>query len=173
MKTMIILINYIIYLKIFAKIKIMELLNINLDKIELKHFDEFYKVIYNQDCLRIKFNNIKALFGIENEYKNLILKLLIENTNDREKLNQINEKISSILNKSVKNQLREDNVLICKIPRIKNKITTEIKDKNGYYNIYNISKNQYINCELYLDTIWKFNDKYYYKWNYKKIYVIQ
>lgn len=150
----------------------MELENIDVNELKLIKFDEFYKVNYKSDGLKIKLNNVRSLFGLENEYNNLILKLSIENVKEREKINIIHEKISSLLNKDVKNQLRDDNVLICKIPKLKNKIITETIDINGYYNIYKIPRNKYLNCEIYLDTIWKFNDRYYYKWNYKKIYVI-
>tara|TARA_B100000686_G_C16781126_1_gene971931 strand:- start:16 stop:618 length:603 start_codon:yes stop_codon:yes gene_type:complete len=59
--------------------------------------------------------------------------------------------------------------LIVKIPFSKNKYDVDIRNKDGecsISNLYNFSKMQ---CDIYIDNIWKFNEKYVCKWKVKKI----
>ena len=59
--------------------------------------------------------------------------------------------------------------LIVKVPFSKNKYDIDIRNKEGecsISNIYNFSKMQ---CDIYIDNIWKFNEKYVCKWKVKKI----
>ena len=60
--------------------------------------------------------------------------------------------------------------LIIKVPFSKNKYDVDIKNKDGeecsISTIFNFSKMQ---CDIYIDKIWKFNEKYVCKWKVKKI----
>ena len=59
--------------------------------------------------------------------------------------------------------------LIIKVPFSKNKYDVDIRNKDGecsISNIYNFSKMQ---CDIYIDNIWKFNEKYVCKWKVKRI----
>ena len=154
----------------------MDFNNIDIDNIKIEKQEQFYSIKYNNSKLLIKIPRLKVPFGIETEYNNLILKLDL-NTNESNNLKllitNIENKINNILNINIKSQIRSDNILICKIPKIKNKITTLIKDNNNsYFNLYNITKNQLIEGCIYIDSIWEFQNKFYYKWNYKKIIII-
>jgi len=142
--------------------------NINIEQIS----DNCFKITCNNQKLSIKLSKVKPPFGLDKEYNNLYLKLQLNDQNLVTYVKEIESKISNHLNQTIKSQLRNDNILTCKIPKIKNKIVCDIKDINGsYYNIYNISKNQVISCELFIDNIWKYNDQFFYKWNYKTILI--
>ena len=60
--------------------------------------------------------------------------------------------------------------LIIKVPFSKNKYDVDIKNKDGeecsISTIFNFSKMQ---CDIYIDNIWKFNEKYVCKWKVKRI----
>ena len=60
--------------------------------------------------------------------------------------------------------------LILKVPFSKNKYDIDIKNKDGeecsISNVFNFSKMQ---CDIYIDKVWKFNEKYVCKWKVKKI----
>ena len=136
---------------------------INIDLITLLPNSDNYDVKYNNNKLKFFTPIINIPFGLENEYKNLFLKMEFnkntENIKFLEIIKQIENKFNSILPCPLKSELRDDH-----------KIISVIKDKeHNYYNIYNISRNQQIIGEIYIDKIWKYNDKFYYKWNYNKI----
>jgi hypothetical protein len=60
--------------------------------------------------------------------------------------------------------------LILKVPFSKNKYDIDIHNKEGeecsISTVYNFSKMQ---CDIYIDKIWKYNEKYICKWKVKKI----
>jgi hypothetical protein len=60
--------------------------------------------------------------------------------------------------------------LIIKVPFSKNKYDIDIHNSEGdecsISNIYKFSKMQ---CDIYIDKIWKFNEKYICKWKVKKV----
>lgn len=146
---------------------------IDVNKISLEDINEnSFKVLYNNQKLILSLFSINTPFGLDKEYNNLYLKMELNNKEISKLINNIETKFSDCLNQTIKTQLRNDNILNCKIPRLKNKIICEIKDKNdSYYNIYNITKNQSISCDISVDSIWKYEDKYFYKWTYKKIII--
>ena len=146
---------------------------IDVNKISLEDINEnSFKVLYNNQKLILSLFSINTPFGLDKEYNNLYLKMELNNKEISKLINNIETKFSDCLNQTIKTQLRNDNILNCKIPRLKNKIICEIKDKNdSYYNIYNITKNQSISCDISVDSIWKYGDKYFYKWTYKKIII--
>jgi hypothetical protein len=66
---------------------------------------------------------------------------------------------------------RYDPNLLIKIPFSNNRFDVDIKNKDescSISNIYNFSK---MKCDIYIDKIWKFNDKYVCKWKVKRILI--
>ena len=62
--------------------------------------------------------------------------------------------------------------LIIKVPFSKNKYDIDIHNKEGEEcSISNIHKFVRIQCDIYIDKIWKFNEKYICKWKVKKIQI--
>ena len=60
--------------------------------------------------------------------------------------------------------------LIIKVPFSKNKYDIDIHNKDGdECSISNIFKFSKMQCDIYIDKIWKFNEKYVCKWKVKKI----
>ena len=62
--------------------------------------------------------------------------------------------------------------LLLKVPFQKNKYDVDIRNSDSdrsIANIYNFSK---MKCDIYIDKIWKFNEKYICKWKVKKILLV-
>lgn len=54
-----------------------------------------------------------------------------------------------------------------------NKIECNVKNQDGeFLNIYDLGKNKKVKCQLLLDKVWLFNNKYSYKLKVKEIIVI-
>tara|TARA_B100001123_G_C15335000_1_gene1032492 strand:+ start:3767 stop:4369 length:603 start_codon:yes stop_codon:yes gene_type:complete len=64
---------------------------------------------------------------------------------------------------------RYDPNLIVKVPFTKNKYDVDIINKNGIASITNIYKFSKLQCDIYIDKIWKFNERYVCKWKVSKI----
>ena len=148
------------------------------DKINLENIDifqnnsNFYSIKYNNDKLEIKINNVEIPYGLENEYGKLILKMNLIDKCLVKKIKDIEELITHKFKLNIKTQLRNDSLLTCKIPTIKNKIICDIKKNNSYFNIYNLKRKDYITACIYIDKIWLYKSNYYYKWNFKFITLI-
>tara|TARA_B100001123_G_C15329318_1_gene1030696 strand:+ start:1459 stop:2052 length:594 start_codon:yes stop_codon:yes gene_type:complete len=65
-----------------------------------------------------------------------------------------------------------DPLLTVKIPFIKNKFNVDIYHDEYTLNVLNINKFSKVKCDIYIDKIWKYNEKYICKWKVKKIYVL-
>ena len=62
--------------------------------------------------------------------------------------------------------------LSVKIPFKYNKFECDIKNENySSMNIFNINNFTKMQCDIYIDNIWKWNDKFICKWKCKKIYI--
>tara|TARA_B110001469_G_C9622835_1_gene310611 strand:+ start:542 stop:1144 length:603 start_codon:yes stop_codon:yes gene_type:complete len=98
----------------------------------------------------------------ETEYKQMELLGLKEDTSDLF-LSQIkHDKLE-----------RYDPNLEIKIPFSYNKFTCDIfSDNYDGVGIMNISKFSKLQCDIYLDKIWKYNDNYISKWKVKMIYLL-
>lgn len=59
--------------------------------------------------------------------------------------------------------------LIVKVPFSKNKYDVDIRNQDGECSISNLYKFSKMQCDIYIDNIWKFNEKYVCKWKVKKI----
>jgi hypothetical protein len=64
-----------------------------------------------------------------------------------------------------------DPTLIVKLPFVYNKYTVDIYNDNFPITIQNIQKFSNMKCDIYIDKIWKYNDKFICKWKAKNIYV--
>ena len=63
--------------------------------------------------------------------------------------------------------------LSVKIPFKYNKFECDIKNENySSMNILNINRFTKMQCDIYIDNIWKYNGQYICKWKCKKIYII-
>ena len=63
--------------------------------------------------------------------------------------------------------------LSVKVPFKYNKYDCDIKNENySSMNILNINRFTKMQCDIYIDNIWKWNDQYICKWKCKKIYIL-
>ena len=70
-------------------------------------------------------------------------------------------------------QEKYDPNLSVKIPFKYNKYDCDIKNENySSMNILNINNFTKMQCDIYIDNIWKWNDKFICKWKCKKIYIL-
>jgi len=70
-----------------------------------------------------------------------------------------------------KNGKYDPNLLV-KVPFHSNRYDVDVKTKNGSCSVTNIFNFSKLNCEIYIDKIWKFNDKYVCKWKVNKINIL-
>ena len=62
--------------------------------------------------------------------------------------------------------------LLTKIPFRSNKYDIDIRTKENSCSISNIYKFSKVKCDIYIDKIWKFNDKYVCKWKVKNVLIV-
>ena len=71
-----------------------------------------------------------------------------------------------------KNNKYDPNLSI-KLPFHKNSFQTTITSNNSSaVNIFNIQNFTHMQCDIYLDKIWRMNDKFYAKWKCNKIHIL-
>ena len=75
--------------------------------------------------------------------------------------------IKTKLNKEINSQIRYsekyDTMICLKIKKYKDKITTEVKQNNSFFNFYKITKGIYLDSEIIIDKVWIYNDVIHYK----------
>jgi len=64
-----------------------------------------------------------------------------------------------------------DPSMIVKLPFKYNKFEVDIYKDDFPISIFNIQKFMNMKCDLYIDKVWKFNDRYICKWKVRNIYV--
>lgn len=64
-----------------------------------------------------------------------------------------------------------DPSLVVKLPFKYNKFEVDIYSDNFTLSVFNIQKFMNMTCDIYIDKIWKFNDRFYCKWKVRNIYV--
>ena len=152
----------------------MNVSNINIEKIKFNKINnEIIQILYDDNRMEINTSLVNIPFGLEKEYSNYILKLEISNEL-RYIIESIEKKIDEFLNIEINTQIRKTKnclpLLICKIPYKNNKFFCEaITKNNNFINIYNLQKNEILECVIYIDKIWRYKNKYYYKWKVNKI----
>tara|TARA_B100000768_G_C11114223_1_gene304669 strand:- start:443 stop:721 length:279 start_codon:yes stop_codon:yes gene_type:complete len=63
--------------------------------------------------------------------------------------------------------------LSVKIPFVGNRYQVEVfNDTQENINIYNINNFVKMQCDIYIDKIWKYNGVFYCKWKARKIYLV-
>ncbi len=62
--------------------------------------------------------------------------------------------------------------LLIKVPFRDNSYNVDIKTKDSSVSVTNIFKFSKLKCDIYIDKIWKFNDKYVCKWKVERILII-
>ena len=64
-----------------------------------------------------------------------------------------------------------DPSLVTKLPFKYNKFEVDIYKDDFPISIFNIQKFMNMTCDIYIDKVWKFNDRYICKWKVRNIYV--
>ena len=152
----------------------MNVSNINIDKIKFtKINNEIIQILYDGNKLEINTSLVNIPFGLEKEYSNYILKLEIS-TELQYVIESIEKKIDEFLNIEINTQVRKTKnflpLLICKIPYKNNKFFCDaITKTNEFINIFKLKKNDNLECVIYIDKIWRYKNKYHYKWKVNKI----
>ena len=135
---------------------------------------------------------LKCLFGIQNNNNNFHMNLQFTNLEEDNKVKSFFNFIQNIefmcmkhlgLNendgdrfmsqiKYDKKGLYEPNLAV-KLPFHYNKFITELYSENSsIINIFTIKNFQLMECDLYIDKVWRMNDKFYLKWKCKVIHVL-
>lgn len=134
--------------------------------------------------LTIKTPTLYIPFGIEKYYSNYILKIQLRNIKNN-KINLFEQLIIGIENKlnglldnklvtNMKYSEKYDPLLTIKLLQNKNIFTCNAAYKNAKdepLNILDINSKQYCQCDIIIDTIWKFSNKYYCKIKLKNIFL--
>ena len=59
------------------------------------------------------------------------------------------------------------------IPFVENRYEVEVfNDEHENINIYSINNFVKMQCDIYIDKIWKYNDVFYCKWKARKLYLV-
>ena len=142
-------------------------------KIEQKS-NNYHNIKNNNKNIKIKIYNILCPFGVDQQYGNSVIKLEINQNDEKhiEIINQIKElELKFIENfnsnndewKSLINLKDNNNIFLeCKIKKIKNNILTKLsfndKDENYLKTIYELDKNFTCDVVLEIPTIWDFRN---------------
>ena len=63
--------------------------------------------------------------------------------------------------------------LLVKVPFKNNKFEVDIRSENyNNVSIMSIGKFTKMKCDIYIDKIWLFNDRFYCKWKVRRIYIL-
>lgn len=163
-------------------------MNYNQIKIENITIDENHNIFYKNSNniikkLILKTPKLYIPFGIDRQEKNLYINAQLRKTTDTNYnseldlfetcIQNIETLFKNSLNKPINSQLRYsdkyDTIITLKIKKNKDKIATEIKENNRYFNIYSIKKQTYMVSEIIIDKLWIYNDTIYYKIKLTKI----
>ena len=64
-----------------------------------------------------------------------------------------------------------DPLLLVKVPFLNNRFNVDVYHESYNLNISNINKFSKVKCDIFIDKIWKYNDKYVCKWKVNKILI--
>mgnify|MGYP006082904451 CR=1 FL=1 len=163
-----------------------DLLAINNDRLS------YINVNYSSKHVIIKTPIMTSPFKINDKTGSFIMNLQFSNFKDNELMNEFYEFIRHVEQTQIKHigldetnidkystQIRRDKEkkydpnLIVKIPFRYNKFECEAYNNEGdFINILNINPFSKVQCDIYIDKIWKFNDQFICKWKCKTIQLI-
>lgn len=167
----------------------MDFKNVVIDKITLNDsVKSSFDIRYNDKPLYIYSPKLYIPFGIENYKNSYSLSLQLRNIDNYENLKKFSEFIQELekhfielldisedeLTSQIKLNIdnKYDPILYTKFISKYNKVEAEVKNYNNEpMNIFDIEKNNYCKCLLYLDKVWKFNS-YTYKIKIKEIKIL-
>jgi len=139
------------------------------------------KYISLKEPLLIKTPDLYIPFGVEKFYSNYILKLQLRNFKmDKiilfakiiiELENKLNSLLDDCLVSNMKYSDKYDPLLTVKLLQTKNQFTCNAFKGDEPLNILDINTKQICKCDLIIDNIWKFKDKYYYKIKLKNLFI--
>jgi len=108
--------------------------------------------------------NMKQFFEFVQNCEFMVMKYLGLNEDDADRF------VSQIYYD--KKEIYEPNLSV-KLPFQYNQFLTDLySDHSSGVNIFSINKFQKMECDLYVDRIWRMNDKFYMKWKCKVIHIV-
>ena len=120
------------------------------------------------NIMNLQFTNYKTDENMNNFFE--FIKMIEFNNMHHLGLNEDNCDIYSSQIQYDKNN-KYDPTLIVKLPFNYNKYDVDIYNDNYKITIQSIQKFSNMKCDIYIDKIWKYNDRYICKWKVKNIYV--
>lgn len=146
----------------------------------------FINISNNQDkIIKIKTPKLKCPFGIEEEYNKYLVKLELTNLNKNLKIKEFYEKLQEYI-KEIQEYMKDSNLIYSDFIRYSDKYDPLVKFflpvrydkfevdfyKNGDLTTFkDINKNDILELDLELLSIWKFKNKYGLNFKVKKIYI--
>ena len=155
---------------------------------KLSHIKIYYPAIKK---IIITTPTMVCPFGFEKNSNNFQIKLQFTNYQSDNHMNEFYNFISSLELDQIKyigltsnnidlykSQIfqdpkqKYDPLLMVKIPFINNKFNVNVYNDTYNLNITNIHKFSKVKCDIYIDSIWLFNDKYICKWKLLNIHIL-
>lgn len=146
----------------------------------------FTNIFNNQDkIIKIKTPKLKCPFGIEFEYNKYLVKLELTDIKNNTEINEFNEIIQSYI-KEIQEYMENSNLIYSDFIRYSEKYDPLMKFylpvrydkfevdfyKNGSLTTFkDINKNDYLQLEMELSSIWKLKNKYGLNFKLKKIFI--
>lgn len=146
-----------------------------INSIKLVKKDKYHLL---EDALIIKTPKLYIPFAVEEYYSTYTLKLQLRKQENKllEFINKLEEKLNLLFNNLVVSNLRFsdkfDPLLSIKLTQNKKVFTCNAFDMdNQPINILDLKPKTYCKCELIIDTVWKFKNKYYFKIKLKNLFL--
>lgn len=146
----------------------------------------FTNIFNNQDkIIKIKTPKLKCPFGIEFEYNKYLVKLELTDIKNNTEINEFNEIMQSYI-KEIQEYMENSNLIYSDFIRYSEKYDPLMKFylpvrydkfevdfyKNGSLTTFkDINKNDYLQLEMELTSIWKLKNKYGLNFKLKKIFI--
>lgn len=158
---------------------------IKLDELKLEDsVSQSKEIILNNNTFYTP--KIYVPFGLENYKSSFSMNFQLRNIKKDEELQNFLEFIQDLEDKlkkelniddsefttQLKYHQKYDPIFFGKFLTRENKIVCEVKNDEGFLNIYDIGKQFYCKCLLHIDKVWLFRGKYSYKFKIKQIYVV-
>ena len=160
-------------------------IDVNLIRLDNVTGEKYMNISCDDKPIVFKTASFPVPFGLEESYNNKFIKISLRNIRKSQEAQELYTLVESIERKlielipdcdqiqsQIRNNAKYDPVLTIKIPMGKNAVIADVKDSTGApFNIYGLSKGDYVRCTLVIDTVWYFKGKYSYKIKAKEIVV--